>query len=350
VTGFFAESWDELPANLLEVSPTFYTSMARVLEKFYTKIQALIDDAPLFQRKLSLLGLRIGQRVSSLKLAGRRVPPMLRAANFLADLVVFRKIRRLFGGKIRFAASGGAPTSKAIIELFHSVGLLVLEQYGSTEAGVLTANTERDYRFGSVGKALSGVSLKIAADDGEILCKGESLCSGYWNDEEGTTKLFRDGWLCTGDIGRIDEDGFLWITDRKKDILITAGGKNVAPANVENLMKTSKYIHDCVVFGDKKPYLVALVTLDEEEITKFARDNRIIFEDFEDLTRKPQVEELIRKTLEDLNHQLPRVAQVKYFRILPEELDIDQDEVTPTMKVKRRIIERRYRDMIESMY
>ncbi len=351
VTGFFAESWDELPANLLEVCPTFYTSMPRILEKYYTRIRTQIDDSPFLQRKLSLWCLEVGRKAGSLKLEGRRVPPVLRAQNLLADAILFRKIRELFGGRIRFAASGGAPISKVIIDFFHSVGLLILEQYGSTEAGVLTANTESQYRFGSVGKPLSGVEVGIAEDDGEILCRGESLCKGYWNDEEETRKLFNeDGWLRTGDIGEIDADGFLWITDRKKDILVTAGGKNVAPANVENLMKTSKYIEDCAVFGDKKKYLVALFTLDEDETTKFARDESIIFADLGDLTEKPEVVELISHTVNELNSRLPSVAQIKYFDILPDRLDIDENEVTPTMKVKRRILAKKYASRIEKLY
>jgi len=349
ISGFFAESWYDLSYNLLEVSPTFYVSMPRILEKYYSRVHTMIDDAPLLQKTLSQWCLKIGAAVSRRKLAGEKIHPLLRACNFLADLILFRKIRELFGGKIRFAASGGAPISPVIIHFFHAVGLLILEQYGSTETGIITANLENDFRFGSVGKPLPGVEIKID-EDGEILCRGEGGCEGYWNDEEQTRGLFRDGWMCTGDIGHVDEDGFLFITDRKKDLIITASGENLSPANVENLMKTSKYISECIVFGDKKPYLVALLSLDEDEITKLARDNRIIFENFEDLTTKHRVIELISKTVQDLNENLPHVSRLKHFKILGQELDIDEDEITPTLKVKRRIIGNKYSDLIHGMY
>ncbi len=349
ISGFFAESWYDLSYNLLEVSPTFYVSMPRILEKYYSRVHTMIDDAPLLQKMLSRWSLKIGAGISKKKLAGKKIHPLLRGCNFLADLILFRKIRELFGGKIRFAASGGAPISPVIIHFFHAVGLLILEQYGSTETGIITANLENDFRFGSVGKPLPGVEIRID-EDGEILCKGEGGCQGYWNNEGQTRWLFRDEWMCTGDIGHIDEDGFLFITDRKKDLIITASGENLSPANVENLMKTNKYISECIVFGDKKPYLVALLSLDEDEITKLARDNRIIFENFEDLTTKSQVVDLISKTVQDLNKKLPGVSRLKYFKILGQELDIDEDEITPTMKVKRRIIENKYSDLLHSMY
>ncbi|MFC1822886.1 AMP-dependent synthetase/ligase [Thermodesulfobacteriota bacterium] len=349
ISGFFAESWEELAYNLQEVSPTFYVSMPRVLEKFYSRIHTMIDDAPWLQNRLSHWSLMIGRSVSRLKLTGEAVPFYLRIGNLLAGIILFRKIKELFGGKIRFAASGGAPISPVIIRFFHSVGLLILEGYGLTETGVITFNFEDDFRFGSVGKPYPGVEIKIE-EDGEILYRGIGACSGYWRNEEETKRLFKDGWICTGDIGKLDEESFLWITDRKKDLLVTAGGKNVAPANIENLMKTSKYLSECIVFGDRKPYLVCLLSLDEDEITKFARDNRIIFENFEALTKKPEVMELIKKTVNELNQQLPRVAQPKKFRILGEELDIDENEVTPTLKVKRRVVGERYNHLIKDMY
>jgi long-chain acyl-CoA synthetase len=349
LTGFFAESWEELAFNLLEVAPTFYVSMPRVLEKFHSRIHTMIDDAPFIQNRLSQWSLKVGQRVSRLKLAGESLPLYLWIGNLLADIILFRKIRKLFGGKIRFAASGGAPISPVIIHFFHSVGLLIVETYGLTETGVITANSEKDFRFGSVGKPLPGVEVKID-EDGEILYRGIGACIGYWRNAEETKMLFKDGWICTGDIGKIDEDSFLWITDRKKDLLITAGGKNVAPANIENLMKTSKYISECIIFGDRKPYLVCLLSLDEDEITKFARDHRIIFENFEALTKKPEILGLMKNVVDELNLQLPKVAQPKKFRILGEELDIDENEVTPTLKVKRRIVGEKYRHLIEDMY
>jgi len=349
ITGFFAESWDELSHNLLEVSPTFYVSMPRILEKYYSRVHTMIDDAPYIQNRLSKWSLKNGKKVSEFKLAEKPVPLFLKLNNVIADIILFRKIRKLFGGRIRFAASGGAPISPLIIEFFHSVGLLILEQYGSTETGIITANLENDFCFGSVGKPLPGVEVNIH-DDGEILYRGEGACKGYWRNEEETKKLIRDGWLYSGDTGKIDDQGFIWITDRKKDLIITAGGENLAPANIENLMKTSKYISECIVFGDKKPYVVSLLSLDEDETTKFARDNRIIFGNFEDLTKKLQVVDLITKTVNDLNKNLPRMAQLKYFKILGDELDIDENEVTPTLKVKRRIIGKKYKELIKSMY
>lgn len=349
ISGLFAESWYDLAYNLLEVSPTFYVSMPRILEKYYSRVQTMIDDAPLLQKKISQWSLNIGEKVSRKRLAGKSINPLLMACYLMADIMLFRKIRKLFGGKIRFAASGGAPISPVIIYFFHAVGLLVLEQYGSTETGIITANLENDFRIGSVGKTLPGVEVKID-DDGEILYRGAGACQGYWKNEEQTKNLFKGEWIRTGDIGYIDEDGFLFITDRKKDLIITASGENLAPANIENLMKTSRFISECIVFGDKKPYVAALLALDEDEISKFARDNRIIFENFENLTTKPQVIELMNKTVNELNKSLPSVAQVKRFRILSKELDIDENEVTPTLKVKRRILGEKHSALINSMY
>jgi len=238
-----------------------------------------------------------------------------------------------------------------LIDYFHSVGILILESYGQSEtSGSVVQNKAGDFRFGSVGRIFPGSEVKLA-EDGEILYRGPASCLGYFKDKEATRELIDDeGWLHTGDVGRFDGDGYLYITDRKKDIMITSGGKNVTPQNIENLLKTSKYISHACVFGDGRKYLAALVTLDEDEALKYARDHKIIFRDLRDLTKKPEIVKLIANVVKEKNDKLHRVEQIKKFRILEEELDQDEGEITPTMKVKRKIMYERYKDLVESMY
>ena len=237
--------------------------------------------------------------------------------------------------------------------LFRSqnMGLNVFEVYGLTESsGLISVNLADDNRLGSVGKVLPDTEMRLAVD-GEILTRGDHVCQGYLGDQEATSELISDdGWLSSGDIGRVDEDGYLWITDRKKDLIITAGGKNVAPQNIENLMKTSRYISQFAVFGDRRKYLVGLLTLDEDEITKFARDSRVIYKDLRDLSQQKAVKNCISKEISRLNGELASYETIKTFHILEEDFDQDKDEITPTLKVKRNVIEKRYGHFIEEMY
>ena len=281
----------------------------------------------------------------------RVVPFALRIARLIADLFVFRQMRQLLGRRVTYLISGGAPLSRKIIEFFHMIGMPILEAYGMTETTAwVTISSPEAYRIGSVGKPIPGVRIKIAYD-GEILVHSPGNCSGYFNDDQATRDLIDEqGWLHTGDVGRFDDEGFLYITDRKKDIFITAGGKNVAPGNIENLMKTSRFINQAVVYGDQKKYLVALITLDEEEITKYARDNRIIFKDVKELSRCSEVYHLIRQEIERKNKELSSVETIKNFWILSEELEEDRGEITATQKVRRNIVNKKYREQMEALY
>jgi long-chain acyl-CoA synthetase len=292
---------------------------------------------------------------TELKDQGGKPNLWLKLNKILAHFLVYRKIKDMFGGNIRFLISGAAPISPNIIRYFHWIGLDIYEGYGLTETtGIVTGNKMGKAKIGSVGQALADTEIRIA-EDGEICTRCPQNISGYYNNEEATNELLipdekGDIWLHTGDIGYLDEEGYLFITDRKKDIIITAGGKNVAPQNIENLLKTSPYISLAMVYGDKKPYLTALVTLDDDEIAKFARDKKIMYQDLADLSKKQEVLDLLHHEISGLNRDLASYETVKKFRILEEELDQDKDEVTPTLKVKRKVVIEHYQDLIKEMY
>jgi len=351
MTAILAESWEELFYNLSEARPTFIATTPRIIEKFHSMIMAAISDAPKIQQVLSGWCMKVGREASLVKQQYKSLAPPLWVKNQIADLILFRKIRKMFGGKICSFVSGGAPISKDLIEFFHGVGILILETYGQSEtSGSVVQNRMDDYCFGSVGKVYPGSEIKLM-EDGEILYRGPAATPGYLKAPEANKELFdEDGWLYTGDIGEFNEDGYLIITDRKKDIMITSAGKNVAPQNIENLLKTSKYISHACVIGDGRIYLTALITLDEDECPKYARDHKIIFKDLKDLTRKPEIIKLIDNVVKEKNEKLHRVEQIKYFRILEEELDQDEGEITPTMKIKRKNLYERNKDIVESMY
>ena len=338
-----------------QTGPTVVFGTPRVWEKFYAKIMTGIGDATWFQKKIFHWAIDIGKAASDNKIAGIHSNIWLRLKTRIARLLVLDKIKDIFGGNIRCMLTGAAPISKEIIHFFNWAGLEVYEAYGMTEtSGVITTQSEGKTRIGSVGLPIKGTEIKIM-EDGEICCRGEQNIQGYYKNQEATNELLRpDGeggfWLHTGDVGHVDEDGYLFITDRKKDIIITAGGKNVAPQNIENLMKTSPYISQAMVHGDKKPYLTMLVTLDEDEITKFARDQKILYQDLGDLTKKEEVIDLLNHVIREKNKELASYESIKKFRILEKELDQDKDEVTPTLKVKRKVVTVNYQHLLNSMY
>lgn len=347
----FAESMDDLLFNMKEVGPTFHFGTPRVYEKFHAKITTAIDDATTLQKAVFRWAERSGDRDKNLRLAHKTKPLSHQLLHGLLDWLVLRKVRKFMGGKLRFLVSGGAPISPEILSWMQNMGLNIFEVYGLTEStGLIAVNRTDDNRLGSVGKVLAETEMRIAAD-GEILTRGEHVCQGYLGNPDETAALISaEGWLHSGDIGRVDEDGYLWITDRKKDLIITAGGKNVAPQNIENLMKTSRYISQFMVFGDRRKYLVGLLTLDEDEITKFARDNGLIYRDLRDLTQQNEVNQLIGREITRLNKQLASYETIKKFKILEEELSQDDEEVTPTLKVKRDVVQHRYNNYIEELY
>jgi long-chain acyl-CoA synthetase len=351
----YADSLEDMPYNLRQTGPTVMFGTPRVFEKFYAKISIAIKGATTFQKTIYNWAISVGKKYSELKDAGKEPSLWIKLNRLLAHFLIFRKIKDMFGGNIRYLLSGAAPISPNIIRYFHWVGLDIYEGYGMTETtGIVTGNKIGKAKIGSVGQALANTEIKIAAD-GEICTMCPQNISGYYNNEEDTKELLipdenGDIWLHTGDIGYLDEDGYLFITDRKKDIIITAGGKNVAPQNIENLLKTSPYISLAMVYGDKKPYLTALITLDEDEIAKYAKDNRIMYQDLSDLTKKQKVIDLLKAEISQLNRDLASYETVKKFRILEEELDQDKDEVTPTLKVKRKVVINNYQDLINEMY
>ena len=319
---------DALPA----VRPTVFPSVPRVYEMIHTAVTAKFDEASGVKRRLIDWALRVGGQVSKLREAERSVPPLLALQHRLADRLVYSKVKARLGGKLRIGVSGGAPLAKDIIEFFAALDVIVLEGYGLTECTTgATINRPKRYRFGTVGPALPGVELQIA-DDGEVLIRTETIFGGYFKDEEATREvLSEDGWLRSGDVGHVDEDGFLTITDRLKDILVTAGGKNVAPQNLENALKTHAVVSQALVVGDRRPYVAALITLSEGVDSEGA-----------------QV--AVQRAVDEVNSDLSRYEQIKRFRILPRDFTLEAGEVTPTLKLKRRVCLEHFADEIEALY
>jgi long-chain acyl-CoA synthetase len=339
--------WEKDPQkivpNLMEVKPTYFPSVPRIFEKIYTMATTAAPDRELLDKAVEL-----GMKVRLMEERSEPIPDELKPHFERAEQELFQNVRNLFGGRIRQAVTGAAPIAKEILEFFFACGVPIFEGYGMTETStVATVNTLEAHRFGSVGKALPGVEIKIG-DDGEILLRGPNMMNGYYKNEEATKETLEpDGWLHTGDLGYLDEDGFLFINGRKKDIIITAGGKNITPANLENGLKQNRWISQAVVIGDRRPYLVALVTLDPEEVPKFAEENGIAPEDVHD---SDAMREEIQKVVDGVNADYGRVEQIKKFTVLPEDLSQEQGTLTPTLKVKRNVVNEKFEQEIEKLY
>jgi long-chain acyl-CoA synthetase len=331
--------------NLMEVKPTYFPSVPRMFEKIYSMaISNAPDKAQLEQ------AVQLGMKVRMMEARGETVPPELQEAFDKADAALFQNVRNIFGGQIKQAVTGAAPIAKEILEFFYACGVIVLEGWGMTETSTAaTCNLPEDFRFGSVGKPFPGVEIKVA-DDGEILVRGANIFRGYYKNPQATSETIVDGWLHTGDIGRIDEDGFLYITGRKKDIIITAGGKNITPANLENGLKQNQYISQAVVHGDRRPFLSALITLDPEEIVPWAQKQGIEDTDMASLAQNEKVRALVQEAVDKVNEKVARVEEVKKFTILPHDLTQETGELTPTLKVKRNVVNEKYADVLEGMY
>jgi long-chain acyl-CoA synthetase len=335
---------------MLQVRPTVLPSVPRVYEKVYAAVQSRFDEATGVKRRLIDWALPIGREVSRLEAAGEPVPGGLARRHRLADRLVFAKVRERLGGRLRIPISGGAPLATEIAEFFDAIGIRILEGYGLTECTTACSTNRPDrYRFGTVGPALPGFEVKTA-EDGEIMVRSETVFQGYFKDPEATAAVLTpDGWLKTGDIGQIGADGFISITDRKKDILVTAGGKNVAPQNIENDLKTSKYVSQALVVGDRRPYVAALVTLDEAEIGRWAGEHGIDG-DLASLSRDERVRELVQTVVDDANRDRSRFEQVKRFVVLPRDFTMQEGEVTPTLKLRRRAVSEHFASEIEELY
>jgi len=351
LTTAFAENIDKLRDNLPEVKPHFICSVPRVFEKVYAGVLAKAEAGSPVKRKIFHWAVGVGREVSKLQQARKPVPTGLAFKHRLAHKLVFSKLHAALGGRLRFAVSGGAPLSKEIAEFFHAAGILILEGYGLTETcPSLTFNRLDNFKFGSVGQAQPGIEIKIAPD-GEILGRGPNIAKGYFKKPEATAEVFLpDGWFATGDIGRLDGDGFLYITDRKKDLIVTAGGMNIAPQNIENLLKGDPFISQAMVHGDKRPYPVALLTLNPEELAKFAKDQGILDTDPASLAKHPKVVERVSRIVEERNGELQSYAKIKKFTILPSDFTVENGLLTPTLKVKRKIITDKHRELLDSLY
>ena len=350
-TVFFAESPDTVPDNLREVSPTFFFAVPRIWEKFYSAINLGVQNATWFKRQSYKMAMAVGEKAAKKRLNHERLPLLLWLVNLLFSITVFRKIKKLMGiDRARFTLSGAAPISPDVLKYFHALGVNIRESYGMTESSSLvTMHRDQNIRLGTCGEPLPEVEVKIAPD-GEILVRGDNVFKGYFKDDENTKRTLIDGWLYTGDLGEMDDDGSLRITGRKKDLIITSGGKNISPQYIENLLKFSPYIVDAVVIGDRKKYLTAIIIVDEENVVKYAQDKRVPFTTYASLTRTKEIVQLIEDEVEKVNAKLSRVEQIKKFAITDKMLDQEDDELTPTMKVKRKKVSEAYKDVIESMY
>lgn len=340
-----------LLADLQEVRPTHLPSVPRVFEKLHTVALARAEDADPVTRLLFGWAVGRGRHRSALAREGRS-PSRLDAAQFaLADRLVLGKVRALFGGRVQRLLTGAAPLGLEVLEFFDACGLVILEGYGLTEScAVATLNTPEAYRFGTVGRARPGVEVRIAGD-GEILLRGPMLSPGYLDDEAATAEAFTDeGWLRTGDLGRVDAEGYLAITGRKKDLIITSSGKNIAPANIETELQETRWISHAVVYGDEHPYLVAVVTLDPAEAGALAEHAGLDDTDPATLRSSPRVRELLRESIDEVNTHYARIEQIKRFDVLERDLTLEDAELTPTMKVRRAAVYDRYRDRFEALY
>ncbi len=351
VPGWFAESFDKLGENLREVRPHFFGAVPRVFEKVYAKINAGVAQAGGIKQRLFDWALSLGRKVSGYQQRKLPVPLLLNAQYAIAKALVFKKIHQAVGGRLLFAISGSAPLAKELSEFFHAAGILILEGYGMTEnTGFSHVNRFENYQFGTVGQLGAGISAHIA-DDGEILIKGHNVMKGYLKAPEKTSEMIdREGWLHTGDIGQMDNDGFLQITDRKKDLIITSGGKNIAPARIENLLKQSPLISQAVVIGDKRHFVSALLTLDEEHVKKWAEQQGILNGSYQHLVQNDTLKQTLQAHVDGVNRELAPYETVKKFSVLDHDFSIEAGELTPTLKVRRNVVNQRYRDIVDQMY
>jgi len=345
----YAESIERVRTNLTEIQPTIMVAVPRIFEKVYAAILTQIEAHPL-KRRMFAQALEVGKEVSRHKMRREPLPLTLQLKYLAAKKLVLSKITEAFGGRLRFAISGGAPLSAEVAQFFHACDIMVLEGYGLTETtAAVTVNTPYDYEFGTVGKPIGDVELKIA-EDGEVLVRSKKVMREYYEDPVSTALVLKDGWFATGDIGEITPAGFLKITDRKKDLIKTAGGKYVAPQKLEGLLKLNPLVSQVLIHGDNKKYIVALITLDPMNLEKFAIEKQISYKDKTELTQNNLVLEAVRKTVAETNSNLASYETVKRFAVLPADFTVEAGELTPSLKVKRKFVDQKYRLQIEKLY
>jgi long-chain acyl-CoA synthetase len=346
---YFGGDTKQIVAELGEVKPTYLPSVPRIFEKIYTLANAALAAQSPDEQEKANKAIALGVKVRDMQARGEQIPPELMGPFEEADEKLFKNVRAIFGGKVRHAVTGAAPIAKEILEFFWAAGVPVMEGYGMTEsATAATVCTIEEHKFGTVGRPFPGVQIRIA-DDGEVLIKGPNVFQGYYKNAEASFGSVEEGWLHTGDLGSLDEDGYLSITGRKKDIIITAGGKNITPANLENDLKQCRWISQAVMLGDKRPYPIVLVTLDEEEIGAFAQQHGLSA-DVPSLCMAEQVKAMVQEQVDHANRHYAQVEQVKRFAILPKDLSQETGELTPTLKVKRNVVAEKYASVIDSLY
>jgi long-chain acyl-CoA synthetase len=340
---------NKIVPNLGELKPTYFPSVPRIFEKIYTAANSGMEKEGGLKKAIFDWSIKTGKKMREAERSGRKPGWLLQRQYAFADKKVLSKIRRLFGGNLRLAVSGAAPINPDILRFFDAAGVFVVEGWGMTETSTAaTVASEDEFKFGTIGKPFPGCEVKIA-EDGEILVHGPNVFQGYHKNPEATAETIVDGWLHTGDIGEIDSEGFIKITGRKKDIIITAGGKNITPANLEAQIRENRLVSQCVVVGDRRPYLVALVTLDPEEAVAWAKDHGL-GEDPAQLATSPEIRKVIEDHIEEINKKFARVEQVKKISILPRDLSQEDGELTPTLKVKRAVVTEKHEKEIEELY
>jgi long-chain acyl-CoA synthetase len=346
----YAEDMLTVGQNMPEVQPTVVVGVPRLFEKVYSAVMDNVLASPPLKRKIFFWATKVGREFGQRTLRGESIPKFLEFKRKVAHKLVFSKIIAKTGGRIRFFVSGAAPLSKDIAELFYAMGLIVLEGYGLTETSpIISVNRLEKIKFGSVGPPIPDVEVKIA-EDGEILARGPNIMRGYYKMEEETREAIRDGWFYTGDIGHLDEDGFIVITDRKKDIIVTAGGKNVAPQPIENVLKTNNYVTDVLVIGDRRKFMSALVVPNFEKLEEYARFNDIPYKDKQDLIKNEDIVKFLEAEIDRATPNLASYEKVKKIALLDREFTIGDGEITPTFKIKRNIVEKKYKDLIDALY
>jgi len=346
----FAESIQTVQKDIQEISPTFFAAVPRILEKMHSEFQIKMENSSRFKRALSLFWIPVGEKIAEYRLNQKKIPPWWLFLYLLGYLFCFRPIRDKLGLlRCRVLMTGGAPIAPEILMFLRALGVNALEMYGATETSGACSGPSKRVKYGSVGEPIEGIEFRLDKN-GEILFKGDSIFVGYYRDNQGTNRTIRDGWLHTGDVGELDEDGSLYIVDRIKDIIISSDGKNISPSEIENKIKCSPYMKEAMVIGDKRKFLTALIQIDYENVGNFATNQKIAYTTYKSLAKNPTIYELVQGELDKVNKTLARVESIKKFKIIEKELDQDDNELTATQKVRRKQVTELFREEIDAMY